>query len=152
MKQLTNDELKQRFRSLDVGDNECWEWPWGRNRLGYGGVQFNKKWHRAHRVAWILFVGPIPKDMFVCHHCDNPPCVNPNHLWIGSHRDNVDDMLNKGRSNNHHGQNNPNARLTEDDVSEIKHRYDEGEYQYEIARVFGISQQHVSQITRDVRW
>lgn len=77
--------------------DECWEWPLSRVEPGYGRVRLGKTEYRTHRLSWELHFGPIPEDMFVLHHCDNPPCVNPSHLFLGTHQDNMDDMVRKDR-------------------------------------------------------
>lgn len=79
------------------GEDECWCWTASRLPSGYGRVRFEKKSTYAHRVAWILTHGPIPEGMVVCHHCDNPPCCNPKHLFVGTQADNVHDRDRKGR-------------------------------------------------------
>ena len=78
----------------------CWEWDKGLNSNGYGCVFRNKiePGRGAHRLSYIVFVAPIPKGLFVCHHCDNPKCINPDHLFLGTHQDNMLDMVMKGRS------------------------------------------------------
>lgn len=76
----------------------CWHWSAARHAYGYGKIGLEKGNGLAHRIAWALFVGPIPEGMFVCHRCDVPWCVNPAHLFLGTHQDNVDDMVAKGRN------------------------------------------------------
>jgi len=76
----------------------CWEWAGHRNLKGYGSAWDGKTMTRAHRVAYRVFVGAIPEGLFVLHRCDNPPCCNPEHLFLGTHLDNMEDMRNKGRS------------------------------------------------------
>lgn len=82
----------------------CWEWSAAKNHAGYGFFTMYKKQRGhtnselAHRASWILHRGQIPESRFVCHHCDNPSCVNPDHLFVGSATDNVHDMIDKGRA------------------------------------------------------
>ena len=85
----------------------CWEWQRMKNKKGYGRVRVTKykgmyrfSW-RAHRLSYTAFIGDIPDELFVCHKCDNPSCVNPDHLFIGDHNDNMRDMVEKGRANCH---------------------------------------------------
>jgi hypothetical protein len=81
--------------------NECWNWTGVPNMWGYGQIREeggrNAKKKLAHRISWIIHNGTIPTGMLVLHTCDNPLCVNPNHLWLGTHQDNIDDMMRKGR-------------------------------------------------------
>lgn len=93
-------ERVKRFYSPVLGDGECWLWTGclskaGYGRIGAGGVKGGTVY--AHRVMWEIHRGPIPKRLFVCHHCDTPACVNPAHLFLGTHRDNMVDMYKKDR-------------------------------------------------------
>ena len=76
---------------------ECWIWTASKNKKGYGRFGFGSRAQLAHRVSWLLSNGEIPDGMLACHTCDNPPCVNPSHLWLGTQKDNVVDMSSKGR-------------------------------------------------------
>lgn len=139
------------------GPDECWEWQAYRRRLGYGefriGPRVGGRAHLAHRVAWELTRGPIPDGMQACHRCDNPPCVNPAHLFLGTANDNIQDMIRKGRKRlpdkpargSGHGM----AKLTEQQVYEIRHS--EGD-QRECARRYGVSQGTVHLIRAGKIW
>jgi len=91
-----SEETIQRFNSHIKYTDACWEWT-GAIRGGYGAVVINKKCYRAHRVAWVIRFGDIPNGMCVCHHCDNPRCVRPDHLWLGTQQENQEDKIRKGR-------------------------------------------------------
>ena len=104
---LESSDKARFFAKVSRGaPGECWVWSGGRkdSRQGYGafGVRDRTtgRWRilRAHRVAWLIVNGPIPEGMCVCHRCDNPPCCNPAHLFLGTHSENMRDMANKGRS------------------------------------------------------
>lgn len=82
---------------LPSNNNDCWVWTGCRNHRGYGQFYFRGRARVSHRVAWILNFGEIPEGMSICHHCDNPPCVNPDHLFLGTMADNMSDKMTKGR-------------------------------------------------------
>ena len=92
---LFESRFWSKVRITEAAD--CWLWIAARHIKGYGAVKYNKRMWKAHRVAWELVNGPIPESMLVLHHCDNPPCVNPKHLWLGTQQDNVADRDAKGR-------------------------------------------------------
>ena len=80
-------------------ETECWDWDKCLDR-GYGQCKIKKQTKKAHRISWETFREKIPKGKCVLHHCDNPKCINPNHLYIGTHQDNMDDMVQRGRQRN----------------------------------------------------
>jgi hypothetical protein len=80
-----------------ISENGCWLWTMGREGGGYGVVSSGGKRQKAHRLAWEIVNGPAPDGLFVCHRCDLPACINPDHLFVGSHAENMQDMLSKGR-------------------------------------------------------
>lgn len=131
------------------GPNACWPWLAGR-ACGYGVVQVAGKQQKTHRLAFEKHHGPIPAGMFVCHSCDNPPCVNPAHLFLGSPKDNIEDMMQKGRQARGHRTN--TAKLRAEQVLEIRRRYEGGELQQVLADEFGISNQLVSAIVLRQVW
>ena len=145
--------VEERFwEKVDIlGKNECWEWLGSINEDGYGSFKYTGGC-LAHRCAWVLSNGDIPQKMEVCHRCDNPSCCNPNHLFLGTHTDNMKDMISKGRCFDKRGERNSNAKLTKSDVVEIYRRHNGGEPQREIARDFGVTQSAVSYILKGKSW
>lgn len=94
--------LSERFWARVVKGDGCWVWTGARNAQGYGRMTAGSRgagYLRAHRVSWELANGPVPKGLWVLHRCDNPPCVNPAHLWLGTRLDNMRDCSAKGRIN-----------------------------------------------------
>ena len=130
----------------------CWEWTGGRYPRGYGFFSVNGRGHAAHRVAWELARGPIPDGVLVCHACDNPACVRPDHLFLGTQSDNMRDMAAKGRHPYPRGEHHNQARLSNADVAEIRRLYAAGGVsQAALAERFGVCQSHVSRIVRRFR-
>lgn len=137
---------------VDKDASGCWLWKGGRDRGGYGSTHDPRRtrW-LAHRWFWTYANGPIPPGLCVCHRCDNPPCVNPDHLFLGSHADNIADRDAKGRQAC--GERNAASKLGEDDVAAIRARYATGDVsQYQLADEYGIHQTMVSLIVRRQNW
>lgn len=117
-----------------------------RARGDYGKVRWGGKDFSAHRISWELYVGPVPDGLCVLHKCDTPACVNPAHLFLGTQADNVRDMISKGRDYDKSGHGNPRAKLTPQQVMEIRGMPRRN--QAEIGQVYGIAQSSVSRIQR----
>ena len=109
------------------GDKSCWNWTASRKPAGYGHMSWNGRENGTHRISWELAHGAIPDGLFVLHACDNPRCVNPAHLFLGTHQDNVTDMMRKGRSVNLRGEQHGNCKLSDAQVAEIRRRYEAGD-------------------------
>lgn len=146
-------ETPTRFwNKVDIqGLNDCWDWIAGCSKDGYGHFHLDYVDWRAHRLAWTLVNGPIPKGMHICHHCDNPKCINPRHLFLCTNEMNSADMIAKGRGIR--GSANPNVKLTEDEVCKIRILYTTGRFtQVELATVFGVTNMTISHIVRGKTW
>lgn len=136
--------------------DDCIEWELSRNiktknRFDYGQVRVGKKMKKAHRVAWEKEKGPIPKGMLVLHKCDNPPCVNINHLFLGTHSTNALDREAKGRGRDSSGIKNKKAKIQEQTAIRIKML--KGVLSASlIARTLGISANSVCRIMNDEAW
>ncbi len=141
---------EKRFLEKVVKSDGCWTWIGARHSKGYGMFALDGGHTTAHRAAYKIFVGEIPDRMLVCHKCDNRRCVNPEHMFLGSPKDNSEDMANKGRST--HGKKNPRAKLSDEQVCAIRERAAQGARQRQIASDFGICQQMVSLIVRRANW
>jgi len=138
--------LDSFWNIIDRGPS-CWEWPFGKDRDGYGKMRVNGENKRVHRIAYELAIGPIPKNMMVCHHCDNPSCVRPDHLFLGTPKDNAHDMALKGRAIQ--GEQHHSARISREDV--IKIRLDTRPART-IGSDYGISKTAVERIRKRVTW
>lgn len=136
----------------------CWVWAGNTDADGYGFIGRGRKGEpnvRAHRLAWELANGPIPDGLFVCHHCDNPPCVNVAHLFLGTVGDNTRDMARKGRDawrDYRRGAATTRTRLTLEQVVQIRARFATGTPQPKLAAEYGVSRGYVSNLVRGVSW
>jgi len=144
--------IKERFEEKFVVDEEtgCWNWTASlRGSDGYGGFSIGKKRLRANRASWLIYCSEIPDGLCVCHSCDNPLCVNPDHLFLGTQQDNMTDKVNKGRQQNSKGEQNGRAKLTEKQIINI---INDHRKQKEIAKDYNVCQQHVSLIKKGKSW
>ncbi len=151
------DTFERRFWAKVRKTDSCWLWTAAINERGYGVI--GKGGHRggnvlAHCASWILHYGDIPRGKHVLHHCDNPPCVNPSHLWAGTQRDNMYDCIAKGRSPilAKNGEANVGAKLTREQVAKIRELHKSGHLQVELARGFNVSKGQVHRIVRGIGW
>jgi hypothetical protein len=118
----------------------CWEWQGGRMSKGYGTVCVNGRTRLVHRFVWEQEHGPVPAGVMVLHRCDNRRCVRPDHLFLGTGADNMQDMVSKQRaSGQRRGQHHPSAKLTDAELAEIRARYRPRRNGQQLAREFGVS-------------
>ncbi len=143
-------------RVIRAGDDECWFWQGSVYSTGYGVLKHHGKRFGAHRLAYQIAFGEIPDGLLVCHHCDNPPCVNPKHLFLGTARDNAHDALSKGRYCN--GERIVQSKLKTEDVLAIRKAYVANPRRKSesggtaLAKKFGISTSNVSDIIHRKIW
>lgn len=130
-------------------NGDCWLWTGFIHEKGYGYFKFLRKSWAAHRFSYGLHFDDFIETACVCHACDNRPCVNPSHLWMGSHYDNVHDKINKGRERHPFGEDGSGAILTEQNVIEIRNS---GIRQVDIAEHYGVTQATISLIRRGKTW
>ena len=129
----------------------CHIWTGYRDQDGYGRFWLDGKNRGAHRISYESNIGHVPDGLCVLHECDNPGCVNPDHLFLGTPADNVRDMASKGRHGAAHGEQHYNAKLTVEDVRDIRKL--RGKFtQGALAEMYGISQAHVSRIQVGTSW
>jgi len=127
-------------------ESGCMLWPHTASEKGYGAItRSGEKW-LTHRLVYEVKVGHVPAGMFVCHHCDTPRCVRPEHLFLGTHRDNMADKRRKGRCSS--GEQNGNAKVTDAQVGDIRAAYRAGSTLIEIGERFGLHFSTVSDIVR----
>lgn len=156
--------LMERFEDKYIPEpnSGCWIWTGEVGSFGYGVLTISQKWRdgrrfcrvsaRAHRLSWELHCGPIPDGLFVCHSCDFPPCVNPDHLFLGDDAANVADCISKGRNSPppiHSGETHHKAKLKIADVIDIKKRRMLG---YEYAEKYGVTPALISAIHTGKIW
>ena len=151
MRKLT-EKQRERFMSKVTIEENCWVWGGSKNSSGYGYFSVNNKTFSSHRVSYFTFRGEIGKGLYVCHMCDNPSCVRPSHLFIGTASANMRDMFNKGRCNRA-GEKNTAAKLNNLQVSIIRFLLKESSMsQKRMGKLFGVGQTTISTIKTGQNW
>lgn len=160
MEQKAGDpNLQKKFWGKVIKTNDCWEWKGFRTKRGYGVFYFNWGQCIASRMAFAITNGPIPKGLMVCHKCDNPPCCNPSHLFLGTHEENQKDKANKKRSaasvhpKKYRGEMNGFSILQKHEVLEIRSLHSSGSLKMPaIAKRYNVSYHAVYDIIRRKNW
>lgn len=146
--------VRRWFGKVKVaGADECWAWQGASKPSGYGNMRFEGAYFSAHRFSYAAFNGPIAEGQVVRHTCDNPACVNPNHLLVGTHKDNSADAVARGRARGGcRGVKNTNSKLTPDKVRAIREQLSWGDKQKVVAERFGVTQGCISSINQGKTW
>ena len=150
--------IAERFWSKVDKSGDCWIWTASKRNRNYGQFWFSGKMEYAHRVSWVIHNGEIPDGegyhgMCVCHKCDNPSCVRPAHLFLGTNADNIADMFSKGRAVRRSGESHPTAKLNETSVKMIRKYYASGACsQRWLARVYGVANSLICGIVNRKYW
>lgn len=148
------------YKRIEIRPNGCWEWQ-GSVSAQYGYARVGEKTYRVNRLSWMLANNREVREGYcICHTCDNPICINPKHLWEGTRSENMRDMGRKGRNSlqrypelQKYGEDSHLAKLKASDVQKIRALVASGEHtQKEIGKIYGICQQHVSDLIRRRRW
>ena len=145
------EDIKDRFfKKIKINpENGCWEFQGALSRFGHGRIGFRLKIYLTHRLSYEIHNGPIPEGLNVCHKCDNPPCCNPEHLFLGTQNDNVLDAVKKGRMKAYpvmKGERNPASKLKNCQVFQIRKELNAGVKGSELARKYKISKVQISRI------
>ena len=162
--------LSAAFEYFVRRTEKCWEWAGTKHSNGYGLIPWGGRWVYAHRLAYELFKGQVPEGLDVLHSCDNPPCTKPEHLRAGTHKDNMADMVMRGRASHKRtkwsathplrlhperilrGERHPNARFTPETVRAIRRAGDQGISPTVLSRQYGVSATAISLIIKRKNW
>lgn len=151
-----HNNIEDRLANYIDKTDTCWNWIGYKNEHGYGLITTGHgKQVRAHRFLYEMYKGKIAKGLNVLHTCDTPNCVNPDHLFLGTQKDNVDDMISKGRGGYKifHGESHWASKLNMEKVKQIRDLWDKGGiYQSTLADMFGVSQQVISKVVNYKGW
>ena len=148
------DKVIQTYNRLVVQSNGCWRWNGATDgQYGYGHIRSGGVDYKAHRVSYEIYKGSIPTSMWVLHTCDNGACTNPDHLFLGTAKDNAVDRMNKGRNGNIRGELNGRAKLSQNQVDKIIQEYSLGNTtQQQLADTYGVTRGMISHIVNERNW
>lgn len=144
--------------AIKANDDECWEWLGSCDTHGYGNFFWNSKITVSSKIAWMYPNYVIPKGFEICHSCDNPACCNPKHLWLGTHQENMDDKMRKGRQGNikqavRRGEAHPNHKLTQSQVDHIRQLYTQGNITLKaLGELYDVDISSIHAIIKRVTW
>lgn len=167
--------IERLIKRITFTEGGCWEWTGCTTDFGYGQINIGGKKWLTHRLSYRLFVGEIPSGLKICHRCDNPPCIRPDHLFLATQKENIDDMMVKGRNmhkvcpetlargDKNGSRTKPESvrrgekiewhKLTDEDVIEIRRSFNEGEMSApELAVKFNVIVQTINKVVQGYTW
>ena len=151
--EMTPKQIETFWSHVTIkGVDDCWEWNGALLKKGYGQLGTAKGHFVASRIAWFLSNRKQPGRFLVCHTCDNPPCCNPRHLFLGSYQDNENDCVKKGRQYHAQGEKCGRSKLKNADITKIRQMYLMGYNMTDIGNQFEVSQTQISRIIKYQRW
>lgn len=147
------EKMSRRFnKKMIVSDSGCWDWIGAVDAKGYGRFFIAGETRRAHRASYIMHRGIIPSGQIVMHRCDNPGCVNPEHLFVGTYSDNANDMHSKGRGNNPRGERHFKSKLKNKDIPEIKALRKSGMKIKPLAEIYKVGTSTIRAVIKGRSW
>jgi hypothetical protein len=149
MPRWTKTPKERLFEKSTPAENGCIEWTGSANGKGYGMMVYKGHIRAAHRISWMEHFGDIPGNMLVCHRCDNPKCINPMHLFLGTNQDNMNDMKRKGRQYTPKGEDHARSKLTWDAVRDIRTSSDSAMM---LAKRYGVSDMTIYYVKTGKGW
>lgn len=145
--------LERQLKHISIAKNGCWIWLGSKTTAnGYGRLYVNGKRVLAHRAFYEHYVGLIPEGMNALHKCDNPPRVNPKHIFLGTQKDNALDMVSMGRHTDIRGTKAPWAKLDDNKAREIRERYKNGESIATLFRIYGVTRKAIRCVVQNKTW
>jgi hypothetical protein len=145
-----SQKLEDKFLSHIEKTDYCWNWKGAISSHGYGSFIVDKKNKMPHRISYELFKGQIPEGLYVCHSCDNIKCVNPDHLFVGTQKDNMKDCINKKRMPK--GEEKYKSKLTWEKVRDIRKLYKNPYNGKQLSKIYGVCSQHIYLILKNIKW
>ena len=152
-RKVKNLSINYLLQFIEIDDKtKCWNWKSTKDKNKYGTKKYKGKYYKTHRLFYEICNGKIPKDMCVCHRCDNPSCCNPDHLFLGTQLENIQDMINKNRQRSAIGEINKSSKLTEIEVIEIRNLYAQGISSRQLGKKFNINKSTILHIIHRRSW
>lgn len=148
-KTFSEKQIRNFEKKFETDGDNCWEWKASLRNGRYGSFEYNNETFNSHRISYELYVGDIPENLYVCHKCDNPKCVNPSHLFLETQKGNMNDMVSKNRQAKLKGIDHVAAKLSEKEILEIRNS---NLLIRKLAKIYNCCQRHISRIKNKKCW